>query len=81
MFNRGLRGIVPLDEVLVVFGRAFVLRAGLTTFDTTVKALKVLHRGIGQSSDGGCVPPWGHEEDRSSLRWERAFLTKEHFQS
>jgi hypothetical protein len=42
IFNNSLRAIVPLDEVLVVFRRAFVLRFG-STFDTTIKALKVLY--------------------------------------
>jgi hypothetical protein len=63
MFNNSLRVIVPLDEVQVVFGRAFVLLFGSTTFDTIMKALKVLHRGIWQSWIDGCVPSQGHEDD------------------
>jgi hypothetical protein len=40
MFNRSFCLIVPL-EVIVVFGQVFVLRFGSTTFDATLKVLKV----------------------------------------
>ena len=71
-------GIVGFDDsrrTIVVFRRAFVLRFGSTTFDTTIKALKVLHRGIWQSWIDGCVPSWGHEDDGLVLLWEGAVLT------
>jgi hypothetical protein len=74
-FNNSLRGIVLLDEVLIIFGRAFDLRFGSTTFDAIMKALKVLHRGIWQSWVDGRVPSRGHKDDEFVLPWERVILT------
>ena len=69
MFDRGLRVIVPLDEVLVIPRRPLSLRFGSTTFDTTMKELKALHRGIWQSWVDGRVPSRGHEDDGVILLW------------
>jgi len=46
MFHRSLRGTVPLDEVLVVFGKTLVLRFRPTTFNAIIKVFKVQFRGI-----------------------------------
>jgi hypothetical protein len=48
-FNNNFRGIILLDEILIIFRQAFDLRFGLIIFDTIMKILKVLHRGIWQS--------------------------------
>jgi hypothetical protein len=69
MFDRSLQVIVPLDKVLVIPGQALSLRFGTTTFDTTMKELKALHRGIWQSLVNGRVPSRGHEDDGVVLLW------------
>jgi hypothetical protein len=46
MFDKSFRGIVPLDNVSVVFGGAFGFRFGSTTFNTILKTFKVLYRDI-----------------------------------
>lgn len=66
--NNSLRLIVSLDEVLVVFRRAFVLQFRSTTLDSTLKPLNVLHRGIWQSWIDGCVSSRGYEDDGLVLR-------------
>jgi hypothetical protein len=42
-FNNSLRGIILLDEILIIFGQVFDLRFRSTIFDTIIKALKVLY--------------------------------------
>jgi hypothetical protein len=45
-FNNNLRGIILLDKVLIIFGRAFDFWFRSIIFNTIIKALKVLHQDI-----------------------------------
>ena len=37
------------------------------TFDAIMKALKILHRRLGQSCIKGCVLPWSHIDNHSEV--------------